>query len=153
MLDKELQAQKSLPKWHSRARLGIYLGPLPNHSRSVSLVLNPCTVHVSPQFHVKHDEFFETVNGQHHNYDAPAATWKELSSLALTNSKDTLSSTITPLRERLDVSTSTTDHVSQEVQQASPLESIEDMNQIEETSAAASPQEELATSMELSSEQ
>ena len=48
VLDKELQAQKRLPKWCSRARLGIYLGPSPNHSRSVSLVLNPHTRHVSP---------------------------------------------------------------------------------------------------------
>ena len=54
----------------------------PNHSHCVSLVLNLCTGHVSPHFHVKHDEFFETVNGWHHNYDAQAATWKELNNLA-----------------------------------------------------------------------
>ena len=49
LLDKALQAQKSLPKWQSRARLGVYLGPSPSHSRSVSLVLNPHTRHVSPK--------------------------------------------------------------------------------------------------------
>ena len=153
VLDKELQAQKSLRKWHSRARLGVYLGPLPNHSRSVSLVLNPHTGHVSPQFHVKHDEFFETVDGQQNNYDAPAATWKELSSLASTQSKDMVPSTIRPLRERMDIPTSTTDHVSQDDLYANPLELMEDTNQIEETSAAVSPQEESATSMEHSEEQ
>ena len=50
VLDKELQAQKSLPKWRSIARLGIYLGPSPNHSRSVSLVFNPHTGHVTRNF-------------------------------------------------------------------------------------------------------
>ena len=53
----------------------------------------------------------------------------------------------------MDIPTSTTDHVSQEVLHASPLESTEDTNQIEETSTAASPQEELAASMEHSEEQ
>ena len=48
ILNKDLQAQKSLPKWQSRARLGMYLGPSPNHSCRVSLVLNPHTGHVSP---------------------------------------------------------------------------------------------------------
>ena len=99
VLDKELQEQKSLPKWWSRAKLGVYLGPSPNHSRSVSLVLNPHTGHVSPQFHVKHAEFFETVDGKHHNYDAPAVTWKALSSLAPTKSKNSVPATIRPLRE------------------------------------------------------
>ena len=147
MLDKVLQTQKSLPKWRNR------VGPLPNLSRSVCLVLNPCTGHMSPQFHVKHDEYFKTINGRHHNYDAPAATWKELSGLASTQSKDTVLSTIRPLRERMDIPMSTTDHVSQEDLYANPLELTEDMNQIEETSAAASPQEESATSMEHSEEQ
>ena len=142
MLDKELQSQKSLPKWHSRAKLGIYLGPSPNHSCSVSLVLNPHTGHVSPQFHVKHDEFFETADGQHHNYDAPAATWKELSGLVSTQSKDAAPSTIRPLRERMDGPMSATNHVSQEDLYANPPESMEDTNQIEETSAAAAPREE-----------
>ena len=140
ILDKVLQAQKSLPKWHSRARLGVYLGPSPNHSHSMSLVLNPRTGYVSPQFHVKHDEFFETVDGQHHNYDAPAATWKELSGLASTQYKDTAPSTIRPLRECMDGPTSATNHVSLEDPHVSPLESMEDTNQIMETSAAAAPQ-------------
>ena len=97
VLDKALQAQKSLPKWQSRARLGMYLGPSPNHSCSVSLVLNPRTGHMSLQFHMKHDEFFETVDGQHHNYDAPAATWKELSGLTATQHKEAVPSMIRSL--------------------------------------------------------
>ena len=61
VLDNALQGQHYLPKWKARARLGVYLGPSPNHSRTVHLILNPRTGHVSPQFHVKHDDFFESV--------------------------------------------------------------------------------------------
>ena len=53
----------------------------------------------------------------------------------------------------MGVPMSTTDHMSQELLRVSPPESTEDTNQIEETSAAASPQEELAASMEHSEEQ
>ena len=53
----------------------------------------------------------------------------------------------------MDIPMSTTDHVSQEDLYANPPESMEDTNQIEETSTAASPQEESATSMEHSEEQ
>ncbi|KAL7563769.1 hypothetical protein ACA910_020453 [Epithemia clementina (nom. ined.)] len=81
VLQDKLQSGQSLPKWHSRARLGIYLGPSPSHARSVSLVLNPRTGHVSPQFHIKHDDFFETVTGKPTNYDSPQPTWKVLSQL------------------------------------------------------------------------
>jgi hypothetical protein len=57
-----LQAQQSVKSWLPQARLGIYLGPFPRHTRSVSLVLNLNTGLVSPQFHVKHDEFFEMID-------------------------------------------------------------------------------------------
>ena len=48
-------------KWKDRANIGIYLGRSPQHSRSVALVLNPETGLVSPQFHVKHDGNFDTI--------------------------------------------------------------------------------------------
>ena len=121
ILDKALQAQKSLPKWQSRARLGLYLGPSPNHSWSMSLVLNPRTGHMSLQFHMKHDVFFETIDGRHHNYDAPAATWKELSSLMATQHKEAVLSTIRPLREPVGSPVSPMDHTSQEGPHVSPL--------------------------------
>jgi hypothetical protein len=60
-LDNRLQAQQSVGSWAPRARLGLNLGPSPRHARNVSLVLNLNTGLVSPQFHVKHDEFFETI--------------------------------------------------------------------------------------------
>ena len=61
VLDNTLQSGQGSPKWKKRSSLGVYLGPSPSHARSVALVLNPRTGHVSPQFHVKFDDFFETV--------------------------------------------------------------------------------------------
>jgi hypothetical protein len=63
VLDKDLQAGKKIPKWLPRTRVGIYLGKSPRHARNVALVLNPRTGLVSPQFHVRFDETFETVRG------------------------------------------------------------------------------------------
>jgi hypothetical protein len=52
-LNNRLQAGNRIPKWDSRARLGLYLGPSPRHASSVSLVLSLETGLVSPQFHVR----------------------------------------------------------------------------------------------------
>ena len=60
-LNNSLQAGNKISKWLPRARLGINLGISPRHSRTVSLVLNLRTGLVSPQFHIIHDDFFETV--------------------------------------------------------------------------------------------
>ena len=81
VLDNALQGQHYLPKWKARARLGVDLGPSPNHSRTVHLILNPRTGHVLPQYHVKHDDFFESVTGKSSNFDSPEPTWKRLSGL------------------------------------------------------------------------
>ena len=40
VLDTQLQGQKSIPRWDTRARLGINFGKSPNHARNVSLVLS-----------------------------------------------------------------------------------------------------------------
>jgi hypothetical protein len=61
VLDNKLQSSQSLPKWESRSRVGINLGPSPRHSRSVALVLNLDTGMASPQYHVRYDDLFETV--------------------------------------------------------------------------------------------
>ena len=79
VLDNALQSGQGAPKWKERARLGVHLGPSPNHARSVALVLNPRTGHVSPQFHVKFDDFFETVQTKSTDLDAPDPAWKYLS--------------------------------------------------------------------------
>ena len=52
---------KGVPKWEPHARLGIYIGRSPAHAGNVSLVLNPKTRLVSPQFHVVFDDNFMTV--------------------------------------------------------------------------------------------
>ena len=48
---------------------------IPNHARSIALVLNPRTGHVSPQFHVKFDDFFKTVHAKATDLDAPDSEW------------------------------------------------------------------------------
>ena len=70
ILDNALQSGQSAPKWRQHSRLGVYLGPSPNHARLVALVLNPRTGHVSPQFHVKFDDFFKTVQKKPTDLDA-----------------------------------------------------------------------------------
>jgi hypothetical protein len=47
-------------KWGERARVGINLSNSPSHACSISLVLNVDTGLVSPQFHVRFDDLFET---------------------------------------------------------------------------------------------
>ena len=69
-LDNRLRQGKRMPRWDPRARLGIYLGESPRHARSVSLVLSTTTGLVFPQFHVKHDDFFETISPRKLNVDA-----------------------------------------------------------------------------------
>ena len=45
-----------LPKWEPLSHAVIYLGHSIFHGVSVSLVINPATCHVSPQFHVVFDD-------------------------------------------------------------------------------------------------
>ena len=49
-----------LPRWSPPAHLGLNLGPSPMHARNVCLVLNLITGCVSPQYHCRFDNFFET---------------------------------------------------------------------------------------------
>ena len=62
ILDGRLQSDpKGVPKWEPRSRVGIYMGHSHWHAGLVTLVLNPTTGHVSPQFHVVFDDTFRTV--------------------------------------------------------------------------------------------
>ena len=59
VLDTILQVNISeIPTWEPHSCAGIYLGHPPFHAGQVDLVLNPSTVHVSPQFHVVFDDEF-----------------------------------------------------------------------------------------------
>jgi hypothetical protein len=60
-------------KWEERSRIRINLGTLPTHACSVSLVLSIKTGLVSPQFHVKFNNMFETVPTQHLQIDGNSA--------------------------------------------------------------------------------
>ena len=62
VLDSNLQAGKRLTrhKWGDRANISINLGPSPQHGKSVHLLLNLQTGHVTPQFHVRFDDSFDT---------------------------------------------------------------------------------------------
>jgi hypothetical protein len=50
-----------IPKWEPCARMGIYVEHSPSHAANVSLILNPQTGHVSPQFHVVYNDDFTMV--------------------------------------------------------------------------------------------
>jgi hypothetical protein len=78
-LNSKLAAGKSIPKWDSRARVGLYL---PGHARNVYLVLSLDTSLVSPQFHVHHDNLFETVSPKAGNTTV-LSYWQKLSGLRL----------------------------------------------------------------------
>ena len=82
VLGNALQSGQGAPKWKERSMLGMYLGPSPNHACSIALVLNPRTGHMSPQFHIKFDDFFETVQAKATDLDAPDPEWKYLSGFA-----------------------------------------------------------------------
>ncbi len=76
-LQNALASGGTLPKWSPRARLGINLGPSPNHARNVNLVLNLSTGLVSPQFHCRFDDFFETTRYGAQDV-ATTAPWRTL---------------------------------------------------------------------------
>jgi hypothetical protein len=81
-LSSKLASGKTVPKWNSRARVGLYIGPSPRHARNVSLVLSLDTGLMSPQFHVQHDDFFETVSPKSGN-PAILSHWQKLSGIRL----------------------------------------------------------------------
>ncbi len=86
-----------IPKWSPRSHLGLNLGPSPNYTWNVNLVLNLNTGLVSPQFHCSYDDFFETT--RHLERDImTSANWKQLAGFTKYDGnptvKDRLSSAI-----------------------------------------------------------
>ena len=71
VLDKSLQTNLPFHKWKQRSRVGIYIGPSPQHARNVALVMDRATGLVSPQFHVKFDPSFQSVKD-----DNQPQTWQ-----------------------------------------------------------------------------
>ena len=87
-LQNNLAAGNTMPQWSPRARLGLNLGPSPFHARNVYLVLNLTTGLVSPQYHCRFDDFFETVrlNGPD---VITSANWKHLAGFSRTDGTPT----------------------------------------------------------------
>jgi hypothetical protein len=61
VLDPALQDGKKIPKWSPQAQQGMYMGVSTQHSSLIGMILNLSTGHVSPQYHVVHDDLFTTV--------------------------------------------------------------------------------------------
>ena len=60
LLSKMISGRQHNSKRSPLFRLGINLGPFPLYACNVSLVFNISTCLVSPQYHIRHDEFFKT---------------------------------------------------------------------------------------------
>ena len=69
-----------IPHWSPGAQLGVNLGPSPSHACNVFLILNLHTGCVSPQFHCRFDNFFETVKHGGPNVSIPSV-WQQLAGL------------------------------------------------------------------------
>ena len=67
VLHKNLQEGKPHGKWKERARVGVYLGQSPHHNKNVALVLDRQSGYVSPQFHVRFDNQFDSVKEDKHD--------------------------------------------------------------------------------------
>ena len=61
VLDPCLQDGHKIPKWDKRSRRAQFMGYSSEHSSLVAMVRNLQTNHVSPQFHLIHDDNFETI--------------------------------------------------------------------------------------------
>ena len=77
ILDNALAPGKTIPRWSSRARLGLNLGLSPFHVWNVFLILNLNTGLVSLQFHYHFDDFFETTQHNRPDITMPSV-WKQL---------------------------------------------------------------------------
>ena len=101
-LDPRAANSRPLPKWDSRSRLGLYLGPSPKHASSVGLVLNIETGLVSPVFHASYDEFFETIRPSAGNptvkseWQVKSGFVKPTDPLLASTTRDTTTSLSTP---------------------------------------------------------
>ena len=77
VLDPRLQNGDHIPKWESRACVGMFVGFSTDHSSLVPLVLNTRTGNISPQYHVIFDDKFETVSSAQ-DYTSIDNTFKSL---------------------------------------------------------------------------
>ncbi len=79
-LENDLAARSPIQHWSPRACLGVNLGSSPSHARVVYMVSNLHTGCVSPQYHCRFNDFFETVRHGGPDVSVPSA-WQQLSGL------------------------------------------------------------------------
>ncbi len=79
-IQNELSSGGTIPHWSPRSQLGVNLGPSPSHACNMFLILNLHTGCVSPQFHCRFDNFFETVKHGGPNVSIPSV-WQQLAGL------------------------------------------------------------------------
>jgi hypothetical protein len=82
VLDKRLQDGNSLRKWKACCWLGVYVGVSLVHAGNVPVIYNPTRTHISPQFHVVHDNKFtwalrllSTISGSYYETLYNKAKW------------------------------------------------------------------------------
>ena len=66
---------KKLPTWKTVSKPDVFLGKSRQHASNVSLVHDPSTHHIFPQFHVTHDDDYQTVAIS--NSNKSPSNWKE----------------------------------------------------------------------------
>jgi hypothetical protein len=83
-LHHALAGGKSIPQWYPGSHIGLYLRPSPLHACNMHLVLSLTTGLVSPQFHCRFNNFFETCNYEVLDMDI-SSTWQRLAGLKRAN--------------------------------------------------------------------
>ena len=88
VLDSDVVSGKKFPRWTDQVRVGVYLGPSPQHARPVALVLSLTTGLASPKFHVTIDDSFQTMRNAL-NTAHPKLLWQVKSKFIQGNTQDT----------------------------------------------------------------
>jgi transposase InsO family protein len=87
VLSKYIQDRKKARKWTDKTRIGINLGPSPQHASSVALILNLNTDLVSPQFNCQYDDLFESTTGTQARF-MPQSIWQMKCGFSLKHSTE-----------------------------------------------------------------
>ena len=62
VLNPTIQRGNKLPTWSPRSISSVFIRKSKEHTSNISLVFNPATNHISLQFHVVHDDHFQTIS-------------------------------------------------------------------------------------------
>ena len=76
VLNPTIQRGNKLLTWSPRSIFSVFIRKSKEHASNVSLVFNPATNHISPQFHIVHDNDFQTVSPSGSN--SLPLNWKEV---------------------------------------------------------------------------